>query len=317
MEQLDLSSMVKRFQENYKANVQSTDIEDNDIFWTPVELVKTSFPESKQSDPRWLKEFGYYSLNLQQLEEGRSVPYGMLAREMFDYFFNEFVVASNQQKVAPNRFYFNSTAEFFNLIKGNPLGTKVSTPQRVATLEMLLNLESCAIRFKKKLNDDEVISNNNFFIREYRGPAHSKVAQKPSQTTRGEIEIELDFDTFKRLASSAKVPTKSYLVELAGSNVTARDLMIFIASQCYSLHKRNASHIDYDVRELSNVLGKNKDITIQRFNQDLKRALELLTKNYEGICPDDFFPAEIVRLHRACVYLRIYAPQNHRNILCA
>jgi hypothetical protein len=99
--------------------------------------------------------------------------------------------------------------------------------------------------------------------------------------------------------------------------LTARDLMIFIASQCYSLHKRNVSHINYDVRDLSNVLGKNKDISIKRFNQDLKRALELLTKNYQEKCQDDFFPAKIIRLHRSSVYLRIFTPQNHRNILCA
>lgn len=313
----ELTTLLESLQRNFKSHMPNERVDDTDIFWTPVELVKTSFPEKKSSNKRWLKEFGYYSLNLQQLEEGRSVPYGMMAREIFDYFFNNFVVNHNQGKVNPNKFYFSSTAEFVNLVKGNPLGTKVSTDQRVLALEMLLNIESCAIRFKQTISSDETISNNNFFIREYRGPAHKKVAGSPSTVTNGQIEVELDYETFYKLASSKKVPTKSYLVDLAGSSVTARDLIIFIASQCYSLVKRNKAYIDYPYSDLNQILGKSEGTQIKDFNKDLKRALNVLSKNYEKLFPYDFFPAELISISRGNLQLRIHKPKSEKNILCA
>ena len=133
-----LRSGIKKKEPGTEEEVQVIDTQN--LFWTPVELVKTSFPEKRSDNPRWIKNFGYYNLNLQQLEEGRAVPYGMMAREIFDYFFNKFVVNLNHQIENPHRFYFSSTAEFVNLVKGNPSGTKVSTDQRVKALEMLLNM---------------------------------------------------------------------------------------------------------------------------------------------------------------------------------
>lgn len=313
----ELSSLLESLHRNLKESNSKPKYTEKDIFWTPVELVKTSFPERKSKESRWLKELGYYSLNLQQLEEGRSIPYGMMAREIFDYFFNNFVIHLNQEKETPNVFRFSSTAEFVNLVKGNPLGTKVSTDQRVLALEMLLNIESCAIRFKKTISEDETISNNNFFFREYRGPSHSKVEISPSIVTSGEIEVELDFDTFYKLASSKKVPTKTYLVELAGNSVTARDLIIFIASQCYSLVKRNIEYADFTYYELNQILGKTEKTKKKDFNKDLKRAVSLLTKNYEELFPLDFFPAELVSHCRGNLVLRIFKPKSSKNILCA
>jgi len=313
----ELTKMLDNLRKDLKKDPSKKEVSDKDIFWTPVELVKTSFPEKKSDQSRWLKEYGYYSLNLQQLETDRSIPYGMMAREIFEYFFNSFVVNLNQGKVSPNIFKFSSTAEFVNLVKGNPLGTKVSTDQRVLALEMLLNIESCAIRFKQTISEDETISNNNFFIREYRGPSHSKITSSPSTITSGEIEVELDNDTFHRLASSKRVPTKSYLVDLAGNSVTARDLIIFIASQCYSLVKRNIEYIDYGYFELNQILGKSESVKKKDFNKDLKRAVSLLTKNYQELFIYDFFPAELISQGRGNLYLRIYKPKSTKNILCA
>lgn len=287
------------------------------MFWTPVELVKTSFPEKKSENMRWIKHFGYYSLNLQQLEEGRSVPYGMMAREIFDYFFNKFVINLNHKIENPHKFHFNSTAEFVNLVKGNPLGTKVSTDQRVKALEMLLNMESCAIRFKQAISENESISNNNFFIKEYRGPSHKDLAISPGIQTSGEIEIELDYDTFSKLATSKRVPTKTYLVQLAGGSVTARDLIILIASQCYSLYKRNIEYMDLKYTDLNGILGKDENLEYKDFSKDVKRAIELLKKNYEELFLYDVFPAEVISERRKDLTLRIYRPKECKNILCA
>jgi hypothetical protein len=241
----------------------------------------------------------------------------MMVREMFTYLYNQFVVKQNQGHDNPNYFYFNSTAELVNQIKGNPSGTKISSDQRRLALEMLLNLESCAVRFKKPIGEDEVSTNNNFFIRKYCGPEYKKVSGKPGTITAGEIELELDYETFNELSQSKRVPTRSYLVNLAGSNVTARDLVIFIASQCYSLHKRSVGHIDYSYQNLRQILGKSTDVTKDEFNKSLKRSIKLLTERYRAIYEDDYFPAELVREKRGKVSLRIYRPRTVKNILCA
>lgn len=313
----EMTTLLENLRLEIKRTAHEIELDTKNMFWTPVELVKTSFPEKKISSLKWLRHFGYYNLNLQQLEEGRSVPYGMMAREIFDYFFNNFVVNMNQQKENPHRFYFSSTAEFVNLVKGNELGTKVSTDQRVKALEMLLNMESCAIRFKQSLPEGECITNNNFFIKQYRGPAHKDLSHTPNGVTSGEIEIELDFETFMKLATSKRVPTRSYLVKLAGASVTARDLIILIASQCYSLHKRNAEFLDLNYSELKNILGKEDSHCFKEFSKDIKRAVELLKKNYEELFIYDFFPAEIVSRKRKELILRIYKPKQAKNIICA
>ncbi|OUS00274.1 hypothetical protein A9Q84_00040 [Halobacteriovorax marinus] len=313
--------LVDNFIKNFKANHSTRDtgleVNSSELFWTPVEFVKTSFPEKKIESLKWLRQFAYYQLSLQQLEENRNVPYGMMAREIFDYFYNQFVVKQNQGHETPNHFFFSSAAEFVNLVKGKPLGTKVSTDQRTQALEMLLNMESCAIRFKKPVGEDEVRTNNNLFIRSYSGPAYAKLKETPGRVTNGEIEIELDFDTFNELSHSKRVPTRSYLVDLAGSNVTARDLVIFIASQCYSLHKRSTDYIDYCYSDLRQILGKDTGILKENFNKDLKRAVKLLTKRYEDLHQEDFFPAELISEGRGKIKLRIYRPRVIKNILCA
>lgn len=313
---IELSTIWQNIEQSVKASQTSEELSD-EIFWTPVELVKTSFPEKKADSLRWIKQFGYHSLHLQQLEDDRAVPYGMMAREIFDYFFNSFVVNLNQDKVNPNSFFFSSVAEFVNEVKGKPQGTKVSTDQRVLALEMLLNMESCTIRFKKPIGNNRGGTNNNLFIRRYSGPSHKKVAILPEDITDGHIKIELDFETFADLVESKKVPTKLYLVDLAGSSVMARDLIVFIASQCYSLVKRSKEYIDYEYKDLNQILGKGDDVTVEQFNKDLKRAVRLLQKNYEKKFPNDFFPAEVIQIRRGKVVLRIYKPQYHRNILCA
>ena len=312
-----VDNFIKNFKANHSTMDTDLDVDSSELFWTPVEFVKTSFPEKRIESLKWLRQFAYYQLNLQQLEENRSVPYGMMAREIFDYLYNQFVVKQNQGHEVPNHFFFNSAAEFVNLVKGKPLGTKVSTDQRVQALEMLLNMESCVIRFKKPVGEDNVETGNNFFIKKYCGPAYSKIKETPGTVTNGEIEILLDFDTFNELSHSKRVPTRSYLVDLAGSNVTARDLVIFIASQCYSLHKRSSDYIDYCYSDLRQVLGKDVDTTKETFNKDLKRAVKLLTKRYEDIYEDDFFPAELISEGRGKLILRIHKPRVIKNILCA
>lgn len=292
-------------------------IDTNTLLWTPLELIKTALPEVKTDDERYKKDCGRYQLSLQVCEEGRRLPYGMLAREMFDYFFNTFVDNSNNGVDQPNVLVFKSVAELFNAVKSNPQGTKVNTRQRLSTLEMLLNFESCAVRFKKEISENEIITRNTYFFSAYAGPAHPEVASRPMNITSGEIKVSLDFDIFDGLSKSKRVPVKNYLLELSGGNVMARDLIKNISRQIYRLVEHDLDLVELTYNELKQMSGKRDDYPVKEFNRDLKRAIKALKGNYEKIYPLDNFPVELVSEGRGRVNMLIKKPECPNNFLCS
>ncbi|MFG1594222.1 hypothetical protein [Halobacteriovorax sp. CON-3] len=310
----ELSNLLGSLQKRYFSEKKKY-VDTERIFWTPVELVVTSFPESRIESDRWVRAHGKISLNMSQLEPERSVPYGILAREMFEYFFNEYVTNLNNGVQEPSVFSFSSASELFNKVKGNCSGTRVSQDQRILILEMLLNFESCAIRFTKCLSENSVVSRNDLFFRSYKGPKHDKVKGMPSSTTSGEILIQLDDITFYKFSESTRVPTKSFIAKLAGANVMARDLSIVIARLCYSLVKRNTDYQVLGNTELRMYLGKPNECTVKKFNKDLKRAVELLKKNYETAFPFDEYPASLISPKRGELQLLVTKPSQPDNIL--
>lgn len=317
----ELNSLLKSISSQIKGKRETKKIaiSKEGIIWTPVDLVKTSFPEKRVETKDWLRQFERYSLNIHQSISDRPLPYGILAREIFEYFFNEYVKRYNNNEYDANKFTFQSIADFFNKVKGQEHGTKVSTPQRVLALEMLLAFESTCIRFKEDLDPENNYykSTNKFFFDTYVGPDHPKIDQKPENISNGEVIIYLEEKIFNRLAESKKVPIQQYLLKLAGENVTARDLSQFISYQCNSLYRRGEEMIEIHSRDLRRMLGKEEYVGDKDFNKSLKRAMTLLIERYEIQNPEDTFPANLVSKGRGKVYLQIFIPKVVENILCA
>ncbi|MCF8060462.1 MAG: hypothetical protein K9K67_14260 [Bacteriovoracaceae bacterium] len=308
-----IDEIMQRLSKSHFARKKGKRLTSEGIFWTPVELVKTSFPEKKNEAKRWYRHYGYYSLDLRQTEDGLYVPYGMMARQMFDYFFNTFVDRVNRGVDHPEQFSFNSINEFLNVIKGNPKGKKLSGDQRLLAMEMLYNFLNCIICFKEDEGSAEGRQSNNLFFRDYIGPLPSDYSSKSirhSAVTYGELRVTLDKETFMRLSGSKRVPTKTYLVELAGNSCMARDLIIFIASQCFSVKKRGVEFEDYSRESLMQVLGKDKTITFKEFNRELKKAINLLSRNFENLYPGEVFPAVLFSVKRGHPKLRIVKEAN-------
>lgn len=313
LEFTQIDKIMQNISKNHFARKKGKRLTSDGIFWTPVELVKTSFPEKKTDLRRWYRHYGYYSLDLRQTQSGLFVPYGMMARQVFDFFFNAFVDRMNRGVENPEHFKFNSINEFLNIIKGNPQGTKLSGDQRLLAMEMLYNFLNCIICFREEEGSIDGRQSNYLFFRDYRGPLPKDCCDRSirhSSVTYGEIEVTLDKETFSRLSGSKRVPTKTYLVELAGNSCMARDLIVFIASQCFSIKRRRVDFEDYTHRCLMQILGKDAELPLSRLNRDLKKAIDLLSTNFENLYPGETFPVDLYSVKRGQLRLRIFNPTN-------